>query len=341
MEIENTDSGEQELSVEQAASAFVKSTAQEPQGQTAEQDEEQGEEADDELQASDQDEGEDDGDPEEEGQAEEEAGDEPDDQGRFVASNGKVRLPDGSVLTVADLVQGNLRHRDYTQKTMGLAEERRTFEAQSSAFKASQQQVDQQRDYMVQLLQSLSPQPPDPSLIADGSPNYDPFKYMAQKDQHERFMGHLNMLLQQSEASKQAAEGETKKQRDERARVEWERLQEALPEVRDKAKADVVFSTVQKAGEAAGFSRQELVEALPYDHRLIPVLLKAARWDKLQASKPKAVQNVQNRPPVQKAGKRMTPDAQRIRRSEDAVNRLKQSGTVEDAARAYLASMKG
>ncbi|TIO37481.1 MAG: hypothetical protein E5Y00_37930, partial [Mesorhizobium sp.] len=61
----------------------------------------EGEEADDELQASDQDEGEDDGETDDESQAAEETEDEPDDKGRFVAANGKVKLPDGSVLTVS------------------------------------------------------------------------------------------------------------------------------------------------------------------------------------------------------------------------------------------------
>jgi len=340
MEIENTDSGEQGLSVEQAASAFAKASAREPDGQP-ERDAEQDAEAE-ELQASEQGEGEETGEPDEEGQAEDVEGDEPDtDQGRFVASNGKVRLPDGTVATVSDLIQGHLRERDYRQKTMSLADERRAFEAQSSAFKASQQQVDQQRDFMVQLLQSVAPQPPDPNLIADGSPNYDPFKYLAQKDQYERWAGHLNMLLSQSEASKMEAAAQVKAQRDERAKGEWQRLQEAMPELRDKAKADAVFSELAAAGVAAGFSQQELADALPYDHRLALVLRKAARWDKLQASKPKAVQQVQNRPPVQKSGKRLTPDAQKARRAQDAMSRLKQTGTVDDAVSAYLATRRG
>jgi len=71
------------------------------------------------------------------------------------------------------------------------------------------------------------------------------------------------------------------------------------------------------------------------------VLHKAAEWDRLQASKPTVQKKVENRPPVQKSGKRLTPDAQKAQRAADAVNRLKSSGSVEDAALAYLASRKG
>ena len=51
-------------------------------------------------------------------------------KGRFVAHDGRVKLPDGSTTTVEDLVQGSLRQSDYTQKTQSLAEERKKLEAQ-------------------------------------------------------------------------------------------------------------------------------------------------------------------------------------------------------------------
>lgn len=342
MGIDNTDSGEQALSVEQAANAFAKATTPEPQGQTDGLEDEQGAQADEELQSSEEGEGEESGEPEEEGQAEEEDGAEPEtDQGRFVAANGKVRLSDGTVLTVSDLIAGNLRDRDYRQKTMGLADERRTFEEQSSAFKASKQQVEEQRAFMSSLLQSILPQPPDPALIAEGSPKYDPFAYLSQKEQYERVVGHLNALHQQSEQSRQEADRQTKAQRDKKAAEEWDRLQEAIPDLRDKAKADAIFSDIAKAGQEYGFTQQELAETLPYDHRFVPALRDAARWRKLQASKPNAVQQVQNRPPVQKSGKRLTPDAQKARRAVDAMSRLKETGSIDDAASAYLATRKG
>jgi hypothetical protein len=44
----------------------------------------------------------------------------------YVAPEAKVKLPDGSEATVDDLIKGNLRDRDYRQKTQALATERET-----------------------------------------------------------------------------------------------------------------------------------------------------------------------------------------------------------------------
>ncbi len=113
MENDDTVSGGESLSIEEAATAFVKATSEEAPKAKPEEEAEQGEQAEDELQASDEDEGESEGEDDPEGQADDEDEQEPEsDQGRFVASNGKVKLPDGTVSTVADLIAGNMKERD-------------------------------------------------------------------------------------------------------------------------------------------------------------------------------------------------------------------------------------
>lgn len=344
MEDDDTDiGGGASLSIDQAASAFVKATSQgADKGQPVQDQPTEGEPADDELQASGLDESEDDGTTDDESQAGEENGDEPEtDQGRFVAANGKVKLPDGTVLTVSELINGNLRDRDYRQKTMGLSEERRSFEAQSSAIQASMQQVNEQRAFMSSLLQQIMPQAPDNSLIDPASPGYDPISYISAKANYDNWMANLNHLHQQSESARQQTDQQTAKERSEKANSEGEKLLGKFPSLRDPAKLNAFASSLQAAGTAAGFTAEEIAGAVPYDHRMATVLHKAALWDKLQANKPKAVSQVEGRPPVQKSGKRLTPDAQKARRAVDAVTRLQQSGTVADAAAAYLASRKG
>jgi len=335
---DDTEAGGDDLSVEQAANAFVKANQTGTgDGQPGAEEADQGEQADDELQDSEQDEGEEaEGEPDDEGQADEEDGEEPDSQGRFVSSNGKVKLPDGTVSTVADLIQGNLRDRDYRQKTMQASEERRALEQQSSALKASEQQVRQRAEYLDQLLKAFAPQPPDTQLLQD-----DPIAFLSAKENYERMVGVHNYVQQQLQQGRQQTEQHTAKERNEKAAKEWETLQDKLPELRTPAKAEAFATNLAKTGSAYGFSQEELAGALPYDHRFALVLRDADRWRKLQANKPKAVQQVQGRPPVQKSGKRLTPDAQKARKAEDAIKRLKSSGTVEDATAAYLASMKG
>ena len=337
MENDDTERGGESLSIEQAASAFVKATSDGADKGQPEKVTEQGEEADDELQASDLDEGESEGEADDEGQSDDEDEQEPEsDQGRFVASNGKVKLPDGTVSTVADLVHGNLRDRDYRQKTMELATQRRAFEEQSSSFRASEQQVNEQREYLSQLLESITPQPPDPSMLAN-----DPMGYLQAKDQYERFVSHTQYIQQQMGLTRQKSEETTQKQRMERAAEEHGALQEKLPALRDPAKLKAFADDILSAGQKAGYSPQELRDAVPYDHRMALVLQKAAKWDRLQASKPKVSEKVQGRPPVQRSGKQLSSDSRRAQRANDAVDRLRQTGSHDDAVAAYLASRKG
>lgn len=337
LENDDADTGGDVLSVEQAATAYAKTLTDgadngQPEAEEVEQ------EADaDELQASDEDVSESEGEPDEEGQAEEEVEEEPDsDQGRFVAANGKVRLPDGTVSTVSDLIQGNLRDRDYRQKTMDLAEQRRAHEEKSSAMTALEKQVNDQREYMSQLLQSIMPPPPEPSLLET-----DPVAYMQAKDQHERFAQHAQYVQHQLEDARQQAGKKSQQDRAEKAKVEWDALQKADSGLKDEAKFKAFVSTIKTAGTDYGFSEQELADTLPFDHRMALVLRDAAKWRNLQASKPKVQQKVQGRPPVQKGGKRLSPDAIRAKNAAEAVTRLKETGSVADAAAAYLASRKG
>lgn len=341
MEDDDTVSGGESLSIEEAASAFVKSSTKEAEtSQPEDTEQDQGEEADDELHESDEEEGESEGEDDPTGQSDEDEDEEPEtDSGRFVAANGKVRLPDGTVSTVSDLIAGNMKERDYRQKTMELAPQRRALEEQSSAIKASEQQLNVQREYLSKLLESITPPPPDPGMAADPSDPVAYIEYMRLKEQHDNYAAHAQYIQQQLGLSKQQAEQETAKQKQARADEEWGKLQEKVPALRDQAKLKSLVNDVLSAAQAVGFSPQEINETVPYDHRYSLILQKAAKWDKLQASKPKVGEKVQGRPPVQRSGKQVSRDAKRMQRTNDAVNRLRQTGTVEDATAAYLASL--
>jgi len=325
----------QELSLDEAAARFAASQAPAVDDQ-AEDDEDPAEHTtDDELEADAD--SEDEGEPGEDDQAEGEDEDQPDsEQGRFVADNAKVRLDDGRIVSVSDLKQGSLLHADYTRKTQEVAEQRRSVESQSSVIKAAEQQLAEQRDMMVQLLQSIVPQAPDPTLAST-----DPYAYTRQKAEHEAWIVHLQTLEQQSHMAKQQQGEESAKAKKEKGDAEWATLIEKAPGLKDPKRFDSFVRDVADHGKAYGFTQAELAEALGYDHRQALVMRDAIAWRKLQASKPKVQSKVEGRPPIQKGGKRLTPDAQKARNTTVAMDRLKQSGSVEDAARAFLASRKG
>lgn len=338
MSTENdTLAGGGELSLDEAASAYAKATSSEAAGSgQAEDDEtEEGDTTDDDLELSG--ESEDEGEPtDDEGQADDETEDEPDsDQGRFVAANGKVRLPDGTVASVNDLIQGNLRDRDYRQKTMELAEQRRSTESQSSLIKQQEQQLAQQRDYVAALVQSIMPQEPDPSLAQT-----DPYAYTTQKASFDAWQRHSHYLASEQNAAHQRANEEAQKARTDKHKTEWDALIAKAPALKDETRLNGFVKDLKSHGPEYGFSVEEMSEALAMDHRNALVMRDAIAWRKLQASKPKAQSKVEGRPPVQKSGKRLTPDAQKARSQTVAMDRLSQSGSVNDAVAAYLALSK-
>lgn len=329
------DGGEpQELSLDEAAARFAAS-------QQPPEVDDQSEDAEDDAElTTDDTEGEEledvDGEPGEEDQAEDGDEEPESDKGRFVADNAKVRLEDGTITTVADLKKGSLLHADYTRKTQEAAELRRSAEAQSSEIKQREEQLSQQRDLMVNLLKSIVPEVPDPSLATT-----DPYAYTRQKAEHDAWIVRLQQLEQQGHQTKQQKEAETAKEKKERGDREWSTLIEKMPGLKDQKRFSSFVSDIRDHGKQYGFTEAELAEAVGYDHRQALVMRDAIAWRKLQASKPKAQSKVEGRPPVQRSGKRLSPDEQKARSTNVAMDRLKSSGRVDDAVQAYLASKKG
>lgn len=337
--------GGEELSLDQAAARYATATA--PQaadtGQADDTEQDESEQADDELQATDEAAGEEaEGETEDEGQAEEETDDEPEtERGRYVAHNGRVKLPDGTESTVDDLIKGNLRDRDYRQKTMAHADEVKTFRAQSEAVKQREQQLTQQAEYVASLVRSIVPEAPDPAMADPRSDKYDPAGYIAAKASHEQWMEHLSYLDAQRQQAEQTRSTETAEQRLKRADTEWSAFIEKAPEFKDEKRTKAFVEDVHKYGTELGFTREELREAIALDHRQAVIMDGYIRWQKLQASKANLPKKIEGRPPVQKAGKRLNSSEQRARGANDALSRLKQSGSLADATAAYLASQKG
>jgi len=341
----DTETGGEELSIDQAAAAYAKlSTPAVPTDQAKEDNSAQGDtETDDELQAADEDAGEeDDGETADADHAESEddADDDPDSEGgRFVADNARVRItnPDGTTgfTTVAELKRGSLREADYTRKTQEVSAKHSEVERQSAAIEVSEKQLTEKLAYVESVIKSIVPAEPDPAMLQT-----DPVGYMQQKAHREQWMQHLSYLeseQQRAAQERQAKSGETEKETADR---EWNELLVKAPELKDPKRLDRFVSDMKEHASAYGIKPDEL-RAVALDHRQALVLRDAIAWRKLQASKPNVAKKVEGRPPVQKGGRRLSPGEHKARSTSDAINRLKQSGSEADAVAAYLASRKG
>lgn len=263
----------------------------------------------------------------------EDQADENDQAPAYAALEAKVKLQDGTEVTVDDLIKGNLRDRDYRLKTSEVATERRALAERSEQIQQLEARMADDRAFMEGILTAIMPQRPDPSLYATdpvgwGQANLD---YTQRKEQLEAI---VNAGKEAAARQQQTVQGEQRaiQQR------EWDALLTEMPELKDHARLNTFVGKIQKAGADYGFSPQDL-RAVALDHRMSLVLRDAGKWRDLQASKTRANAKVQGRPPVQ-SGTRPAPGTQKAREAKTAMDRLNKTGSLRDGVAALLASQR-
>jgi hypothetical protein len=89
------------------------------------------------------------------------------------------------------------------------------------------------------------------------------------------------------------------------------------------------LTSMRKTGLSSGFTEEELSQV--YDSRMLQVLLKASKYDRMMAAKPKpVVRQPQGKPVTPGAGSAKTRTAQKGVSS--AMKRLNRTGRLDDAA---------
>jgi hypothetical protein len=264
--------------------------------------------------------------------------DEPDGaRGRYVAHDGRVRLPDGTEATVSDLIAGNLRNADATRKWQEAAELRRSAEAQSATTFELQQQLAEQRDYIARLIQSIVPDMPGPDVLAQ-----DPQGYMEQRADAEEWARHLQYLDEQRQRDHEVRQAETVKATKARLAREWTTALEKLPELSDPQRLEAFGKDTLRYGAAYGYTPDE-ISRIHHDHRQLLVFKDAIAWRKLQAKRASGpgaggpTAKGPERPPVLKGGNRLNPRAAKARQANAAMDRLNQSGSLKDGVAALIA----
>lgn len=319
------------LTLEEAANAYANPGTDEETGDGhAEPEQDAEDEAPEDTAEAEEAEGETD----DEGQAEDEQQEEPA-APAYAAPEAKVKLPDGEEMTVADLIKGNLRDRDYRQKTMASAERERAVAAKSEEVKQFEQQLSADREFVIELVQSIMPAKPDHNMVS-----VDPLGYAEAKAQYDARKEQIDYLLSVKQHLAQKAAAEQEETVRETRQREWQATLEKLPELKDSTRLTSFVSEIQQHGAEYGYSPQEL-QQVGMDHRQVVVLKDAIAWRKLQASKSKAQAKVEGRPPVQRGGTRQSPQTQTARDARVAMDRLKSSGSIRDGVAALLAIEKG
>jgi hypothetical protein len=236
------------------------------------------------------------------------------------------------VTTIAELKRGTLFQRDYTKKTQELSKEKEAFEAERQQVSQYAQSLDQSREYLTWYAEQFIPQQPKPFA---GDARMDPQGFLEWQQDVAKWQTHAQAWQQfkaEQEAEGQRKSGETQKQMQERIKREGEALFKAIPVLKDPAKGKQVWDNiVAGATQHYGIAPEEVNSTA--DHRFIRVLRDALAYRRIKEAAPTVQATVAKRPAVNN-GRRAAPNAAQTREKQARTERLRSSGSLEDAAAA-------
>lgn len=248
------------------------------------------------------------------------------DAGRFVADSGKVRLKDGSVISVQDLKRGYLSQASFTRGTQENARERETLASQKSEVEQLARTLQGQRDFILQVSQQFLPQPPDESLLDQSSASYDPIRYVAQKAEYDNKVGSLQRLQYAAQVEQARTLQDQQQKQEQLRKAEAQKLLEAMPEFKKPGVYDKFWNEAVDTMSEYGFSAEDLHNAI--DHRFYKVYRDLAAYRRARKTLP-TVERTMSTKPVLTGKKRMDPKDKSSRESQVRKEQLRKTGTFE------------
>lgn len=228
-------------------------------------------------------------------------------------------------VTLSELKRG-YSGQEFVQKGMQeAAAKRKQAEEVYAALLNERQQLAQMYQLVQQGQIAVAPQPPSREMFES-----DPIGYMEAKLEYDDKLAEyqkqneqFKRLTQQQAQAEQAA-------RQAYLQQELQSLTAVIPELADPQKAGQVKEKLLSAGQAYGYSAEEISQAI--DHRALHVLRDAMKYRELMAGKKtadaKASPAKKRSTPVKAGAKRLDDSSKRLAQQQ---TKLKRSGSIEDA----------
>lgn len=231
-------------------------------------------------------------------------------------------------VTLAEAVKGYQRGVDYARKAEALSHERKAFMAEQEQVRVERQQYGQMLTALGnQLHQELQAAEPDWDRLYQE----DPIEWVRQRELRRDKETKLQAAAVELQALQaREAEERTGSMRQHLA-AERDRLVEAIPDWKDKARFERDRLAIREYGKTIGFSDEELSQA--YDHRAIVALRKAMLYDRMQAAKKPLPKPVPAKPDARPTSRSQSPRP--VTDLSRAKMRLAQTGKVKDLAKVF------
>ena len=234
-----------------------------------------------------------------------------------------VTLDTGEQLTmdaIVELKKSGMMQADYTRKTQELAETRRQLEANA-------ERINSTIDAFSSYLASLLPPEPDPALAYGDDAART--AYTQQKASYDAALKQVQQVISMGQQSKATTAEMTSEQRKEQLRSENAALEEKLPHLKDPKKREEFNAVVFRTAKDFGFTEKELDESV--DHRLYHLGYWAHKGILAEQAKTKALKKTVNVPPASPGKKRVKKANTAGQRNKKLMDRLKQTGSIQDA----------
>jgi hypothetical protein len=249
-----------------------------------------------------------------------------------VKINGEVKK-----VKQSDLIAGYQKGEDYTQKTAAVAEERRQAQAERQML-AQQSQVylsniQAMQAQIAQAVRTGNVAEPDPSLIQT-----DPVEYLQQQQRYNQAKEAWSKLQAEEQVILQRQQHEAEQRYSQTLMTQKEQLLAKLPEWKDQTKMQTEVAELKKFLQSEGYDAKEVDGIV--DARAVTLARKAWMYDKLMSNKQAVEQKVKQAPPKAIRSGTTVDSSNGPRINQSAMQRVKSSGDVRDAA-AVLRSLMG
>jgi len=259
----------------------------------------------------------------EEAAEEEEVDEDPTDESEEEQSEENTFEVDGETLTAEELKLGYLRQSDYTKKTQAVAEQRKAFEAQTEQTQATMNALLSAANADLSRFQNVNWE-----TVAIENPD----QYKQAKAAYEQTQSTYNFIQAQADQFQEQQQQQTEQAHKEAAAESLTVLKTTIPTWTN----DLYYKIGDYAQKDLGVSSDEFNKVS--DHRLITALYKAMLFD--QAKQVTAKKKIKPSPTKTLSGGKA--DSSKAVQSESARKtreRLRKTGTVDDAAAALLNRM--
>ncbi|MDA5627057.1 MULTISPECIES: hypothetical protein [Agrobacterium] len=201
---------------------------------------------------------------------------------------------DGKQISLSEIRSSYLRQADYTKKTQEIAEQRKFYQE-------NQRDVNSLRSEALAGIEALKQQVsiefrqmeyPDFDWLAEN----DPAEYVRQKAQWEKREYAVRQIYEAETALKQKAAAYEEEQRQIAIQESSNRFFEKYPDLKDKNKADEVFSDITGMLLDTGFNEQEIKSIA--DFRIIDLLYRVVQAEKAQKAIPQVVEKIAKKPVI-------------------------------------------